>query len=400
MFLSLARDKMKDHTALLMMLVAAVATFGTNVIIKNNYDDDVYIIFTMLAIYIGYVTSLSFFGGDNLVLRYSEIVEKKVDIPLGILKQIALSIVAALALVPIFGFSQLNSDGLPFLFYFLISIAITINVGCSVLLRLSSYFFSAQLAINAWKVFLFVFVFIASLIKITTLDFIELIFGALAISMFVALWLFIKTDAHKNITINRQDVSYKFGFQLASILSFCFFLAVDSVDRVIVSRFISEEPLANYLYFVTLFLFPIGVFSSYLGYKELVYIKNGSDIDLETVLKRNSVACLVLYMLYTIAMFAISDFISLKFDGVLWGLILIIAITKIQYSILSAVMGAKGTALDINRINVITLSLLSVLILLSIQTGFVYAPMVVVTFVWIVRFGLYLKSCQKILSNS
>ncbi|WP_434926544.1 hypothetical protein [Shewanella sp. HL-SH2] len=366
----------------------------TNVVLKNYTSPEVYSSFVIVQIFIGYVFTLGFLGADSVLLRFSTLVRNKIEVDFILLLQLLISWVLACFC---FVFFVGDYIGLKYTYsiYFLIFIIISLVFLCSIITRLKSEFFISQFYLNSWKIAFFLLVLIAFFID--SYIGVDALVNYVVISFSVSL-LFCLKDVFRLFTdvlvIPNESSSFKnIVFQYSFFMSFVFFAVLGSFDRVFLEGILTDKEFSEYAYLITLLIFPLGIISNYIGYKELVSFKAGKEINLVDSLRRIVLFSSILYVFYSVILYSVKDLISLDFDFKVFFAAFIIAICKVPYSLLSSIMGAKSSSNDILKINHMSLGLLSVVCVVNLFFKNVYFCIYSISFVWMVRTYLYyLKS--------
>ena len=226
------------------------------------------------------------------------------------------------------------------------------------LTRLSSLFVVSQLIQNSWKI-LFGAMMVALFFNENLYYYFFTICCVFIVLMLIISILYLRKKI-KFKRINKYTNKEVFSF------SFHFFLALLTVsflsqgDRILVERIFTESDFGDYFYLATLFLFPFSLFQSYIGFKELVYIKNG-PINIVKKLKTIIYGSLLfsVVLCFSVALLAKYNFINLDVQSNKWiiFIFLIIGNIKMIYSLFSAVIGAKATLKEIKVMNIIFISI-------------------------------------------
>src|SRR5690606_25767149 len=91
-------------------------------------------------------------------------------------------------------------------------------------------------------------------------------------------------------------------------------------DRLLVENLFTKEEFGDYFYLGTIFLFPFSLLQSYVGFKELVYIKN-EKINVISKLKKIVVRSLLLSLVLLIVGYILTSYgvleINFKRDALL-----------------------------------------------------------------------------------
>lgn len=395
-------SKMREHASFLVMLGAAFCMFAINVIGKNNLSPEAYSQMAMDLIFLGYLGTLSFLGADSVFIRKSKVdAVGKIQCSRELFVSMGVSCIAAWVVFPILGVSFIDLGGASISSvwkYILLSFLVPFFMIVSTMLRLCGDFIAAQIILNLWKP-----IFLCALLYCVLFNEIQseiggLIIAALFIGAVVACGLFYK---RVDIEVDRCSDSLKGMFQLqySYLLSFVFFAALGSVDRVVLSGSVEPAQFAEYIYMVVILVFPINMISNYFGYKELVRVKQGYVLEAFEKSTKLIPLALCLYLVYSLLIYFLKDLIGLELNFYVWVSALVIVVCKMPYSMFSAIMGGVGNSTDINNANYISLISLAIGALLIYLLADLQYSLLVVAGLWIIRVFLYYEKSKKYIVN-
>ena len=347
----------KKHLSLFIMGLGALGIFFTNVGLKSILSDYEYYDYSIIVTVLSLIASFGALGLDQVFLRLSSVNGKVLYfdeklVPTAILNTLITSFVSYVYLIHII---EVGVNG--FLIFILCFSSILIMLLYNIT-RLSSLFVVSQLIQNSWK-FFFGAMMVALFFNENLYYYFFTICCVFTVLMLITSILYLrKKIKFKRINkyTNKEVFSFSFHFFLALLtLSF-----LSQGDRILVERIFTESDFGDYFYLATLFLFPFSLFQSYIGFKELVYIKNGPiNIvkKLKTIIYGSLLFSVVLYS--SIVLLAKYNFINLDVQGNKWiiFIFLIIGNIKMIYSLFSAVIGAKATLKEIKVMNIIFISI-------------------------------------------
>lgn len=387
---------MRDNFALFVMLGSSFFTFLTIVLIKNTSGPEVYSFFALLQLYIGYLFTAGYLSSDSVLIRYTIIDDRVIKFQVSVLKQLLTSWLFAAMILPLVGFFVLSNDYINYLILLSLFFVVTALYAVSIIERLSSRITSSQVALNLWKIIVF--------LGFVVVWYFEIQLDELLVQLVVLSGLFLSliistakyggsVKKETSVIESNIDDSNIYRLQYAYLVSIVFFAILGSFDRVLLQFSMDVSLYSEYLYFVTLMVFPIGIIANYVGYKELIDIKKGKDIDLNRSVSYAVMVSVSLYLVYSAFIYSFRDILNVEFDFFIWLAVFLIVLFKMPYSYLSAIIGAKGNSKDLIPVNHLCLILIICACVIVYYSGDVYVAIYSVTFVWFVRAYLfYLKS--------
>lgn len=339
------------------MGLGALGIFFTNVGLKSILSDYEYYDYSVIVTVLSLIASFGALGLDQVFLRLSRVNGKVLYfdeklVPIAILNTLITSFVSYVYLIHII---EVGVNG--FLIFILCFSSILIMLFYN-LTRLSSLFVVSQLIQNSWKI-----LFGAMMVALFFNENLYYYFFTICCVFIVLVLIISILYLRKKIKFKRIN---KYTNKEVFSFSFHFFLALLTVsflsqgDRILVERIFTESDFGDYFYLATLFLFPFSLFQSYIGFKELVYIKNG-PINIVKKLKTIIYGSLLfsVVLCFSVALLAKYNFINLDVQSNKWiiFIFLIIGNIKMIYSLFSAVIGAKATLKEIKVMNIIFISI-------------------------------------------
>ena len=384
------------HFSLVIMGLGALGIFFTNVGLKSILSDYEYYDYSVIVTVLSLIASFGALGLDQVFLRLSRVNGKVLYfdeklVPIAILSSLITSFVFYFYLIHLI---EVEVNGL------LIFILCFSSVGIMLLYnvtRLSSMFLVSQLIQNSLKIFFGAMMVVLFFYKdlydyFFTFGCVFVVFVLLASTLYLSRKIELKrTNKHTN----KEIFFFSFHFFLA-LLTVSF---LSQGDRILVERIFTESDFGNYFYLATFFLFPFSLFQSYIGFKELVYIKNG-PINIVKKLKTIIYGSLLfsVVLCFSVALLAKYNFINLDVQSNKWiiFIFLIIGNIKMIYSLFSAVIGAKATLKEIKVMNIIFISISFFILVVSwrfIET--IEALIATFSILWLTRlviWGCFSKS--------
>jgi len=360
--------KLKKHSSLMIMVLGALSIFIANVSLRQTLSDDDYYNYSVIVTVLTLLTSFGALGADQVFLRLSivendqKIIFDKKILYIAIVNTIIMTVLAYIYLVQIIQVQQ-NQIIITIICFSSIWLMLLYNV-----LRLASLFLISQIIQNSWKILFGIFS-ILIFFNISFYTFIYEVIACLLSSLVVLTLYFIISNVQiKLVPLNKKSeiLSFSFHFFLALLtLSF-----LSQGDRLLIDRMFTKVEFGNYFYLATLFLFPFSLFQSYIGFKELVYIK-ANKINFKRKLKLIFKASLVFSIFLFCVIYILSQFqfitVDLNKDLELIIIFIIIGNIKMIYSLFSAVIGAKARLKDIKKMNIIFVVVTFILVLVFIN---------------------------------
>ena len=334
-------DLVTKHFSLLVLVGASASFFLTNIILKDYLNAQNYGLYSIFITYISLLSSFGLLGLEQVIIRNAKIFSGKIIIN----KSVLIPMILSVLLVSVLGsYLFLDNYQISVTYIFLIFVTFLVILAKLIfnLFRLLSKFILSQVALNLWKITLFLIVLILIFIEnnIFLENIINTIFFSLVATMFMILWLFKKIKFVSNLKIKRI-----FSQAILFFLSLITISLINFGDRFFIESRFGLEELGNYFFFINLFLFPFVLFQSYVGFKELVSFKlsyNHSLLvhKLKKILKYSIFFGISLFL----AAFLI-DYLDLYcinlFDNFeMIVMLIILGIVKMVYSLLSSAMGA------------------------------------------------------------
>lgn len=375
----------------MVMFLGSVSSFLIQIVARAQFSDELYSWFALYILFIGYLGTLSFMASDNVLIRYTNIQDEALAVPKKLGVQLFVSWCVAGLVLTIIGQFLIKKTSLFGVYdYTLPFIFVSITVVFSIYHRLKSEFFKSQLYLQYWKpVFLVaLLIFIALKFEFSKQLVQGILLGALFIAMFIAALNFNKI--HKSVIfVDAKEKSSEYiNMQFGYILALLYLAFSGSLDRLILADNLTIKDFANYAYMVTLLIYPIGLIANYIGFKQLVYIKQGIAVDVRQKMLKLSLFGAGLYLFYSAALWLISPYIYLEIDPIIWAAVFISVIAKMSYTVCSAMISAKVVAKEIKNMNYISMLILIIVAAISYQYPNKYLVIYLISFLWVTRICL------------
>jgi len=348
------------------VVVGALSNFTLILFIKKFVPNS-FSTFSLYITYLSIIISFGLVGFDQIMLRLSKIENGKIILSKDIFISILISGIIAPVLISYY--FNLKYEALSFGLLVLSGFSINSMILAYNTLRLNKSFFKSQLFHNGYKViFLLVFglLYFFTIIKV---DYVVLI--ATSILCFFGITAIF--NLLQNINISQEKTSSLFNYFLSFSINMALLTLLSYGERILIANELGEEVFGNYFYYSTVFIFPLTLLQYYVGFKELVFFKEGVDKKLlhSKLIKIFIGGCLLVAVVVLTIKIDHGYFltINIKNNLILVVLLSSLGIIKLVYGLLSALMGAKAKYHDIYLINIFTFILLSILIPILFSIG-------------------------------
>lgn len=373
------------------MIAGAGSIFLVNIVLKATLSDFQYGEYSIFITFLQVCISFGFLGLEQVFLRLSEVRDKtlltdkkllKITFVVGLLFSLLLSAVFSKIFLKI----QVATTLLMLLTFSTSLMMFLYNI-----VRLKKQFVVAQLFNNMWKYIVLVItgvLLIGGNVNAKTL--IEIFtYVSIGSATFFSIYV-IKNIPFKFTNSFELSAIYKYSFHFViSMLSITF---IGFFDRFYIKAFFGSEAFGDYFYLATIFYFPFALLQGYVGFKELVFFKTNASLP---ILKRklrniNLLSVIIAIAIYGAA-YVLNDLevipaIDFASSGSVILILMALGVLRINYSMLSSVLGATGSIKIIRNANIQSL----VLILLIVTAGSNYlisveAVAFCILLVWISR---------------
>ena len=368
------------------MGLGAFGIFSTNVGLKSIVSDHDYYNYSIIVTVLALLASFGALGLDQVFLRLASVKGKTISfdkklLPTALISALLTSFCSYLYLIHLV---EVEVNGVIIFIICFSSVWIMLFYNVT---RLASLFVISQLIQNSWKIFFGT--------MLVVLFFNE----GLYYYFFHTLCAFVIIVLVLSLIYLKQKLSFKLENSHTKreifLFSFHFFLALLAVsflsqgDRLLVERTFTESEFGDYFYLATYFLFPFSLFQSYIGFKELVYMKS-ERLNLNKKLKAIFSGSLLFsfFLFFLISLFSKYNYINLDIKDNLPMIVvfLIIGNIKIIYSLFSSVIGARASLKQIKIMNLTFIS--TSLFVVVIFWGFIEtitSLVVMFSILWLIR---------------
>ena len=386
-------DFINKHFSLLVLVLASGAFFLTNIILKEHLSSENYGLYSIFITYISLLSSFGMLGLEQVIMRNSKILSDKVIISKNLLIQIILSILFVSILGSYLFINNYNISA-TYIFLSIFTLLVILTKLISNLFRLLSMFTFSQIALNLWKLALFlvllILIFRGESINIKDIN--SIIFLLLVVTMFMVFFIIRRVKFSHTISVE-SFFSQAFLF----LLSLCTISLINYGDRFFIESRFGLDELGSYFFFINLFLFPFTLLQSYVGFKEIISFKllyNHSLLvkKLNQILRYSILFAIFLFVVAFLIYFFGFYKIDLLKNLQMIVLFLILGIIKVIYSIFSSAMVAICDNKMLYKTNMY--SIISILLLIPVI--YYYATTITITIMflivlWIIRCIIWYK---------
>lgn len=386
-------DFINKHFSLLVLVLASGAFFLTNIILKEHLSSENYGLYSIFITYISLLSSFGMLGLEQVIMRNSKILSDKVIISKNLLIPIILSILFVSILGSYLFINNYNISA-TYIFLSIFTLLVILTKLISNLFRLLSMFTFSQIALNLWKLALFlvllILIFRGESINIKDIN--SIIFLLLVVTMFMAFFIIRRVKFSHTISIE-SFFSQAFLF----LLSLVTISLINYGDRFFIESRFGLDELGSYFFFINLFLFPFTLLQSYVGFKEIISFKLLYNHSLLVKKLNQILRYSILFAIFLFVFAFLIDFfgfykIDLLKNLQMIVLFLILGIIKVIYSIFSSAMGAICDNKMLYKTNMY--SIISILLLIPVI--YYYATTITITIMflivlWIIRCIIWYK---------
>ena len=373
------------------MIAGAGSIFLVNIVLKATLSDFQYGEYSIFITFLQVCISFGFLGLEQVFLRLSEVRDKtlltdkkllKITFVVGLLFSLLLSAVFSKIFLKI----QVATTLLMLLTFSTSLMMFLYNV-----VRLKKQFVVAQLFNNMWKYIVLVITGILLIGgNVNTKTLIEIFtYVSIGSATFFSIYV-IKNIPFKFTNSFELSAIYKYSFHFViSMLSITF---IGFFDRFYIKALFGSEAFGDYFYLATIFYFPFALLQGYVGFKELVFFKTNASLPiLKRKLRNINVLSVIIAIAIYGAAYVLNDLevipaIDFASSGSVILILMALGVLRINYSMLSSVLGATGSIKIIRNANIQSL----VFILLIVTAGSNYlisveAVAFCILLVWISR---------------
>ena len=373
------------------MIAGAGSIFLVNIVLKATLSDFQYGEYSIFITFLQVCISFGFLGLEQVFLRLSEVRDNtlvtdkkllKITFVVGLLFSLLLSAVFSKIFLKI----QVATTLLMLLTFSTSLMMFLYNV-----VRLKKQFIIAQLFNNMWKYIVLVItgiLLIGGNVNAKTL--IEIFtYVSIGSATFFSIYV-IKNIPFKFTNSFELSAIYKYSFHFViSMLSITF---IGFFDRFYIKALFGSEAFGDYFYLATIFYFPFALLQGYVGFKELVFFKTNASLPiLKRKLRNINVLSVIIAIAIYGAAYVLNDLevipaIDFASSGSVILILMALGVLRINYSMLSSVLGATGSIKIIRNANI--QSLVFILLIFAAGSNYLISVEAVafcILLVWISR---------------
>ena len=401
------RIYIKKHASFLVIILGAVAVFLVNIILKMVLSQEQYGEYSLFISYLQLMVTFGLLGFEQVFLRISEAIDNRTIQTSKKLIIIILFVWAIFGLLSSIGFmSFFSSLDVNSIYLIICTLSVTASIFLYNIFRLNSSFLISQFMLNNWRFVLILLTIVGVYIyKIDLESFIKLF------SYFLLLLLVLQSY----FTFKRIHFEYSIVEVPKRIYSFAinFFIALFTIsiisfgDRFFIKVNFGAIELGEYFFLATIFIFPFSLLQGYIGFKELVFYKNlSSEIKIgRKIVMLNFLGVLFGGFLVVCSIISnqleIIPNINIKNNIVIVIIFIFTGVLKLNYSLFSAILGARGEVITIRKANVQSIvSIFAILFLFYRKLGKLEYIAFIVLLFWLSRIFIWNYNIMKQLKKS
>jgi len=373
------------------MIAGAGSIFLVNIVLKATLSDFQYGEYSIFITFLQVCISFGFLGLEQVFLRLSEVRDDKLLTDKKLLKiTFVVGLLFSLLLSAVFSKIFLKIQVATTLLM-LLTFSTSLMMFLYNVVRLKKQFVVAQLFNNMWKYIVLVITGILLIGgNVNTKTLIEIFtYVSIGSATFFSIYV-IKNIPFKFTNSFELSAIYKYSFHFViSMLSITF---IGFFDRFYIKALFGSEAFGDYFYLATIFYFPFALLQGYVGFKELVFFKTNASLPiLKRKLRNINVLSVIIAIAIYGAAYVLNDLevipaIDFASSGSVILILMALGVLRINYSMLSSVLGATGSIKIIRNANIQSL----VFILLIVTAGSNYlisveAVAFCILLVWISR---------------
>ena len=373
------------------MIAGAGSIFLVNIVLKATLSDFQYGEYSIFITFLQVCISFGFLGLEQVFLRLSEVRDDKLLTDKKLLKiTFVVGLLFSLLLSAVFSKIFLKIQVATTLLM-LLTFSTSLMMFLYNIVRLKKQFVVAQLFNNMWKYIVLVITGILLIGgNVNTKTLIEIFtYVSIGSATFFSIYV-IKNIPFKFTNSFELSAIYKYSFHFViSMLSITF---IGFFDRFYIKAFFGSEAFGDYFYLATIFYFPFALLQGYVGFKELVFFKTNASLPiLKRKLRNINVLSVIIAIAIYGAAYVLNDLevipaIDFTSSGSVIFILMALGVLRINYSMLSSVLGATGSIKIIRNANI--QSLVFILLIFAAGSNYLISVEAVafcILLVWISR---------------
>ncbi|WP_394157430.1 hypothetical protein [Vibrio campbellii] len=356
-------NKIKSKMALIIMAIFSICYFSSSFFAKKQLDDHDFYTWNMFITLMSMSFSFCFLGSEQLFTRFIIGDKDKYFIQRDTIITLMISnVIYFLFLIIIVDKVWFKTSNISL--YFLVSISSAIFVIIYNSFRVSKLFVRSQLANGFWKIIILIFLLIP-----VNISFEYKLYLALLVSLFMSISIFYYSKLEICLINQKQPKDWKkifFGF----FLSLFVMMILNNIDRVLVEKVISSKYFSEYVYMLSLTVLPFSLISSYVGFKELAYLKNkyNKAIYMRRMINTGVLVIFLYSVWFSLVMF-FSGLLEVSLTYSYFFPTLFLVLVKCIYSYYSALFGLNASGEQMIKSNIFTMAFLIIMFFIVINFG-------------------------------
>ncbi|MFT7666907.1 MAG: O-antigen/teichoic acid export membrane protein [Patiriisocius sp.] len=340
------------------MIAGAGSVFLVNIVLKATLSDFEYGEYSIFITFLQVCVSFGFLGLEQVFLRLSEVSNKddiltdkkllKITFGVGLLLSVLLSVVFSRIFLKI---------EIALTLLVLLTFSTSLMMFLYNIVRLKKQFITAQLFNNMWK---YIILAITAVLLINgtagTKILIE-VFTYIAVGSVVIFSVYVIKNVPFKFT-NSFPLSTISRYSFHFILSMLTLTVIGFFDRFYIKAFFGSVAFGNYFYLSTIFYFPFALLQGYIGFKELVFFKTNASLRIlkKKLIRINflslGIAIIIFSTAYVLNELEIIPAVDFNSNTTIIFIFMFLGLLRINYSMLSSVLGAIGSIKIIRNANI------------------------------------------------
>lgn len=375
---------LKRHFSFILLAVFSASYFAAMVVAKKVLNEGDFYLWNVYITLIAVSFSFCFLGSEQLLLRFSRVVNGGVVIGANTLLVMAGSLLLYLLLVA-FVIEDIFTNARFSYLHILVAFVVGIFVFVYNYLRLIRRFALSQFSANGWKLFLLLAVLVLGGGNVESI-----VFGSLGIACLSSLGVLVCLRKMFIVEWEPQPADWKqlyFGFAASLFVM----MLIGNVDRFLMGRYASPDEFSSYVYLVSMLVMPFSILSNYFGFREVAALKvRYSKSLMRSKLIKIAGASAIFFGLWFVVLMLFSGYLEIELYIYYFIPALFIVVLRNVYALLSALFGLHGTPRQIQLANGITLFSVAAMVMMIVLIGpSVTAVLWLIAGFWMLRFVLY-----------
>ena len=378
------------------MIAGAGSIFLVNIVLKATLSDFQYGEYSIFITFIQVCISFGFLGLEQVFLRLSEVSNKQEILTDKKLLRLTFGVGFLFSLLFSLVFSNIFLKiEIAIWLLLLMTFSTSLMMFLYNVVRLKKQFVIAQLFNNMWKYIVLVitgFLLIKGDVNAKTL--IEIFtYVSIGSAAFFSIYVIKNIPFKFTNRFSLNDI-YKYSFHF--IISMLTLTIIGFFDRFYIKAFFGSVAFGNYFYLSTIFYFPFALLQGYVGFKELVFFKTNASLPIlkKKLIRINflslGIAVVIFGTSYVLNKLQIIPTIDFNASTTIIFILMALGVLRINYSMLSSVLGATGSIKIIRNANI--QSLACILIIVAAGSNYLISVEAVafcILLVWISRIAIW-----------